>query len=849
MWLTTTNNMAKAFNRLERVIDLETKQGFQDKAVVGGIRQFAAYWVGEAREEAADEAELALVEQIAELLMGYSRLPGTEARAKAMDTLRQKLQARRERLQETAPDAPETAAPPPPQQAQLEAPKQPEPAPPKERPERAVDKAPRPEPAKEPPPEPVEPDPEGLRQPVTALKGVGPKLQEHLAALGAETIWDLLYVYPRRYDDYTLLKPINRLDYGDQVTIIGTIWETRARQTRNNKKLLQSIITDGTGKVQATWFNQPWLVKELTAGRQIVLSGTVDQYLGRPVFQNPEWEPLEMEPLRTRRIVPVYPLTKGLSAPKMREIMKRATVKWAPRVPDPMPKEILKRRSLSPLPAAIQQAHFPDSQEAIHKARRRLIFDELFLLQVGMLGQRRDWQSAPGVPIPANIEALREFVSHLPFQLTAAQKRVIGEITADMTKQLPMNRLLQGDVGSGKTVVAASAMVMAVRSGLQTALMAPTEILAEQHHQGLSRMLDSMDIEVHLLTGSTTAAEKERIYGELADGSAKMVVGTHALIQENVQFQKLGLVVIDEQHRFGVEQRKALREKGVPSPNGNEQPNPHLLVMSATPIPRTLALSLYGDLDLSILDEMPPGRQEIKTRWLRPSERERAYAFVRSQIEKGRQAFVICPLVEESDKIEAKSAVEEYERLQKHIFPDFKLGLLHGQMKAEEKEAAMSDFYGGETDMLVATSVIEVGIDVPNSTVMVIEGANRFGLAQLHQFRGRVGRGEHQSYCLLLADSVSDDSEDRLSALEQTNDGFLLAEKDLEIRGPGEFLGRRQSGLPELRLASLMDVKMLEIARDEAARLFKDDPQLEQPEHLPLREQVDRFWRQASDIS
>jgi ATP-dependent DNA helicase RecG len=842
--------MAKAFNRLERVIELETKQGFQDKAVVGGIRQFSAYWVRGAREEAADEAELALVEEIAEVLMGYSRLPGKEARAKAIGALQDKLRARRERLQETSPAATESPAQSPPQQPRTAAPKQQKPAQSKQVPTRAAEEARRPEPVKEvSPPEPVDPDPEGLRQPVTALKGVGPKFQEQLAVLGAESIWDLLFVYPRRYDDYTLLKPINRLNYGDQVTIIGTIWETRARHTRNNKKLIQSIISDGTGKIQATWFNQPWLVEKLTAGMQIVLSGTVDQYLGRPVFQNPEWEPLDMEPLRTRRIVPVYPLTKGLSAHKMREIMKLAATEWAPRVPDPMPEAILKRLSLNPLPMAIQQAHFPKSQEAVHMARRRLIFDELFLLQVGMLAQRRDWQSAPGIPIPANIEALREFVGRLPFQLTAAQKRVIGEITADMTKQIPMNRLLQGDVGSGKTVVAASAMVMAVRSGLQTALMAPTEILAEQHYQGLSRMLDGMNIGVHLLTGSTTAAEKQQIYDELANGTAQMVVGTHALIQEKVQFQKLGLVVIDEQHRFGVEQRKALREKGVASPNGDERPNPHLLVMSATPIPRTLALSLYGDLDLSILDEMPPGRQEIKTRWLRPSERERAYAFVRGQIEKGRQAFVICPLVEESDKIEAKSAVEEYERLQQHVFPDLKLGLLHGQMKADEKEAAMSDFYGGETDMLVATSVIEVGIDVPNSTVMVIEGANRFGLAQLHQFRGRVGRGEHQSYCLLLADSVSDDSEDRLTALEQTNDGFLLAEKDLEIRGPGEFLGRRQSGLPELRLASLMDVKMLEIARQEAEALFKDDPLLERPEHLALRDQVDQFWQQASDIS
>jgi ATP-dependent DNA helicase RecG len=394
-------------------------------------------------------------------------------------------------------------------------------------------------------------------------------------------------------------------------------------------------------------------------------------------------------------------------------------------------------------------------------------------------------------------------------------------------------------------------MVAAVQGGLQAALMAPTEILAEQHYQGLSTLLEQLGIRVSLLTGSTTAAERTTLYEEITNGTAQVVIGTQALIQDKVNFKQLGLVVIDEQHRFGVEQRKALRDKGAVSQNGSSpaEPNPHLLVMSATPIPRSLALSMYGDLDLSILDEMPPGREDIKTRWLRPSERERAYSFVRSQIESGRQAFVICPLVEESDKIDAKAAVAEYERLQKEVFPDLKLGLLHGRMKAGEKEAVMRSFYSAEIDILVSTSVIEVGIDVPNSTVMVIEGANRFGLAQLHQFRGRVGRGEHQSYCLLLAESVTGDAEERLSALEKTNDGFMLAEKDLEIRGPGEFFGQRQSGLPELQLASLLDMKMLEIAREEAQALFQIDPTLERPEHSLLHEKVSQFWQQAADIS
>lgn len=822
--------MARAFSSLERVMDLETKQGFQDTAVVGGIRQFAAYWVSQAREEAADEADLAFVEQVAETLSDYSRLPGVEARATVLEMLRQKLQARSERLKGARPVETTIAEPVTPEL-------------PPDKPKKAIQVV-----EEKAEPEPVIPDPELLHLPITDIRGVGPKVAERLEVLGIDTVGDLFYTFPRRYDDYTLLKPINRLEYGERVTVIGTIWETSARLVRNSK-LVQSTITDGTGKIQATWFNQPWLAEKLKAGMQVVLSGTVDQFLGRPVFQNPEWEPLAMEPLRTRRIVPVYPLTKGLSAHKMRETMKRAIDRWAAQVPDPLPAAIRDKRRYLTLPKALQQIHFPDSQESLHRARQRLVFDELFDLQLGLLGQRRDWQSSPGVPIPIDPEALKQFFGQLPYQLTGAQRRVISEIADDMAKDVPMNRLLQGDVGSGKTVVAAAAMVLAVRAGLQAAMMAPTEILAEQHYQGLSKLLGKMDIGVVLLTGSTSSAEREQLFANLADGTAQVIIGTHALIQEGVHFGNLGLVIIDEQHRFGVDQRKALRDKGIASPNGSRQSNPHLLVMSATPIPRSLALSLYGDLDLSLLDEMPPGRREIKTRWLRPSERERAYSFLGGQIKAERQAFIICPLVEESDKIEAKAAVEEYQRLQEQVFSDLKLGLLHGRMKAEEKEATMRAFYNGETDILVATSVIEVGIDVPNSTVMLIEGANRFGLAQLHQFRGRVGRGEHQSYCLLLADAVSGDAEERLAALEQTNDGFLLAEKDLEIRGPGEFLGRRQSGLPELQLASLTDMRVLELAREEARALYEADPYLEQPEHQLLREKVAVLWQQAGDVS
>jgi ATP-dependent DNA helicase RecG len=872
--------MDRALKRLERVLELEKQQGYQNKAVVGGIRQFAVFWVTQAREEAADEADLALAEQVSDVLMDYNRLPGAQARARAIDSLLAGIERRRTRRLETpaGPAAPpakpippakptpaSAAKPAPPPTAKVTpppaAPVQPTPVrppvaatveaaaetEPEELEEEAaplaeVDKAP------EPDRPPVEPDPRGLAQPVTALKGVGPKIAEKLERVGASTIWELLHLFPRRYDDYTLLRPISKLRYGEQVTVIGTIWQTRSRRTRTNQPIVECIINDGTGAVQATWFNQPWLLDQLPAGMQIVLSGKVEMYLGRFMFNSPEWEPVELEPLRTRRIVPIYPLTEGLNAAKMREIMQRTVKEWAARAPDPLPASIRKRRQLYSLPFALQQMHFPDSQEAMRRARQRLAFDELFLLQLGVQRQRRDWLAHAGLPLAISDDQYAVFTEALPYQLTAAQQRVVEEIRADLARARPMNRLLQGDVGSGKTVVAAAAMVTAAWAGAQAALMAPTEILAEQHYRGLRRLLEPLGRRVALLTGSTPAAERLATLAGLADGSIHIAIGTHALIQPAVMFRQLGVAIVDEQHRFGVDQRAALREKGPRA--GDDIISPHLLVMSATPIPRTLALSLYGDLDLSVLDEMPPGRQEIKTRWLRASERERAYNFVRRQTAEGRQAYIIYPLVEESDTIDARAAVEEFGRLSTQIFPDRRLGLVHGRLRPGDKDSAMRAFAGHETDVLVATSVIEVGVDVPNSTVIVIEGADRFGLAQLHQFRGRVGRGEHQSYCILIAEDVTSEAEQRLAALEATNDGFVLAERDLELRGPGEFFGRRQSGLPELRLASLLhDVEVLKMVQEEAADLFAADPQLEQPEHRVLRQRLDAFWAESADPS
>jgi len=683
----------------------------------------------------------------------------------------------------------------------------------------------------------------GLDAPVTVLSGVNRGYAEKLARLGVRTIRDLVYLFPRRYDDYRNLKPINRLEYGETATVIASVWDAGVRRTRGGMPLFTATLSDGSGMLQCTWFNQPYLADKIKPRMQIVVSGQVEEFLGRLTFQSPDWEPLERELLHTARLVPVYPLTEGLSGRWLRRLMKRTVDYWAPRMVSEefLPESVRASANLMDLSSALSHVHFPDDWSDLERARERLAFDELFLLQIGVLRQRQLWRSVPGRAFKLDLTVVERFIGTLPYPLTGAQKRALEQIIADLQSGLPMNRLLQGDVGSGKTVVAAAAILAVTAAGAQTALMAPTEILAEQHFATLVRLFSKLPNPpvVQLLTGSTP--DKEQVYARIASGAVDVVVGTHALIQPNVTFHDLAFLVIDEQHRFGVEQRAALRQKG--------QGNPHVLVMTATPIPRTLALTLYGDLDLSVIDELPPGRQKIETRWLFPTERERAYAFVRAQVEKGRQAFIICPLVEGSDKIEAKAAVDEYERLQKEIFPNYRLGLLHGRMKSEEKDAVMGAFVRGELDVLVSTSVVEVGIDVPNATVMLVEGANRFGLAQLHQFRGRVGRGEHASYCLLLADSTNAASDERLRAIESTDDGFVLAEKDLELRGPGEFFGTRQSGLPELRAAKLADVRLLELAREQALRLFESDPTLSAPENRPLAHRVARFWSGAGDIS
>jgi ATP-dependent DNA helicase RecG len=686
----------------------------------------------------------------------------------------------------------------------------------------------------------------GLDAPVRNLNGVGTTTAQRLEKLGVRTIRDLLYYFPTRYDNYSALKTINQLEYGEMVTIIARVASARKQRTKTGLIILRAVFEDLTGLIEASWFTNEYgaesALKEMQVGREMVISGKVTEYLGKLVFQNPLKEPAEREWVQGGSIVPVYRLTEGLLPLLLRRTMKRIIEYWPDQVPEFLPEAVRRNTGLMPLNEALRQIHWPRDMQTQERARRRLAFDELFVLQMAVLKQRQDWHAAPAQPLPVNDSLLEPLKTSLPYTLTGAQNRAIGAIVEDLRKPSAMHRLLQGDVGSGKTIVAALAMALVANAGAQSALMAPTEILAEQHFNNLKKLFDAMSeqglfapMQVRLLTGSVKMADKREIYNALADGSVHVVIGTHALIQDSVSFKNLGLAVVDEQHRFGVAQRKALREKG-------RESNPHTLVMTATPIPRTLALTLYGDLDNTVLDEMPPGRQPIETHWFAPAERERAYSFVRQQVAQGRQAFIICPLVEESDKVEAKAAVEEHARLQRDIFPKLKLGLLHGRMKADDKDNVMSQFARGELDILVSTSVVEVGIDVPNATVMMIEGANRFGLSQLHQFRGRVGRGQHHSFCLLIADTSAAVSDERLMAIVSTQDGFKLAEKDLEIRGPGEFFGVRQSGEPELKLVSLHDRDLLLVAREQAEQVFAQDPALSAPEYELLSEKVAAFW-------
>ncbi|MBI3914354.1 MAG: ATP-dependent DNA helicase RecG [Chloroflexi bacterium] len=826
--------MASAFSDLEKIL-LNEKKNYENRVVIGGMEPLIANWA--ARQKSNADANAARVaEQVFAAMQGYAAADRAQRGAmllRAIELLRGHSPAPREKTGAPIP-APRPTAPP---RAKAGAPK---PAPRPSAPPRAKAGTLEQSPASAPESRGVD---FGLQASIAKLQNIGPAHAKHLQRLGIETVQDLLYHFPHRYDDYSHLKKISELLYGEDVTLILSVMDVKTRETMRKMSVTTVILADQTGSIQAVFFNQPFLQRQLRPGEKIVVSGRVEQDLGKLGFKHLEWEPLSNELLHTARIVPVYPLTEGITNRWLRRVLSRVVEAWAGKVPDPLPSNIRDRARLLDLKHALLEIHYPSSIEKMQSARRRLAFDEFLVIQLGVLRQRRKWREQPGKPLRVDQKITTSFLASLPFQLTGAQKRALDQILGDIQQSQPMSRLLQGDVGSGKTVVAAAAMLSAVVNGSQAALLAPTEILAEQHFKTLTQVFSHWSepkLVVERLTGSMKPREKEAIRARLGTGEINIVVGTHALIQEGVEFQDLALAVIDEQHRFGVEQRAVMRSKGY---------HPHILVMSATPIPRSLALTLYGDLDLSIIDEMPPGRQEIKTRWLEPKERERAYAFIRKHAQEGRQAFVICPLIEVSETIDAKAAVEEYERLKEEIYPDLRVGLVHGKLRPAEKDETMNAFRDHTIDVLVATSVVEVGIDVPNATVMLIEGADRFGLAQLHQFRGRVGRGEHQSFCLLLSEKTGATSDERLRVIESTQDGFKLAEEDLKLRGPGEFFGTRQSGLPDLKVAKLSDVKILEEARGIAQEIFDRDPGLQHDEYRALGRQVDHFWKGKGDLS
>ncbi len=699
--------------------------------------------------------------------------------------------------------------------------------------------------------------------PVDRLKGIDTKLTARLKRLEVETIRDLLYFFPRRHEDFSTAVKISDLEPGKECTVVATVWEARevAKGPRGGRRDTEAVLSDDSGNLRAIWFGQRFLARTMKPGSRIAVSGKASVFRGQLVFENPEYEMLDAAGtgVHTGRLVPIYPLTEGLTRRNMRRLTWQAVQNWLGGLEDALPDDIISRTRLMPLLDAVYQAHYPKEMESWELARRRLAFDELFTLQLAMLARRRlQHDDVKGIELAAPKEVINGFHETLPFPLTKAQRRCIDEIESDMKIGTPpMSRLLQGEVGSGKTVVALSALLSVATAGYQGAMMVPTEVLAEQHFLSIGNLLselprpvqephlitiylEHMDrpISIGLLTGSSRASVKRELTKRAADGTLDILVGTQALIQEGISIPKLALAVADEQHRFGVMQRSALQDRG------NE--NPHTLIMSATPIPRTLSLTLFGDLDISTIDEMPAGRQEVATKWLEPEERDTAYGFIRKQVDEGRQAFVVCPLVDESEAIESKAATEEYQRLSVGVFPDLSLGLLHGRMSPKDKDKVMREFRDGELDILVTTPVVEVGIDVANATVMMIDGADRFGLAQLHQFRGRVGRGEHKSYCMLLSDTASETAKERLSALARIHDGFQLAEVDLELRGPGDFFGTRQSGLPSLKMAHITDRELLEMARNEATKLMEYDPDLTAPDHAAIAAQVARFVERAS---
>jgi len=672
-----------------------------------------------------------------------------------------------------------------------------------------------------------------LQTPLSQISFIEKNYLKKLEKLGLETVRDFLYFFPARYDDFSKTAKISELKVNETATIEGKVKSIQNIRTwKKRMTITEASIEDSSGPMRIIWFNQSFILSNVKEGGTYRFSGKLSSDTKGLHFSNPAYEAAARTPTNTGRLVPVYSETYGVTSKWLRWKISQLLKAYSNEIPEIVPNAILKRQKLIGARDAVQELHFPSNPESVKLAQKKIAFEEMFLIQLNALRARRDWEESKSIQVEFDETLIKKFVASLPFKLTNAQKKSSFQIIKDLEKNFPMNRLLEGDVGSGKTVVAAIAALEAMMAGCQTAILAPTEVLARQHFETFGKVLQGFSQKIGLLTNSESRTfwkknTKKNFLGKIKRGDIKILIGTHALIQKSVEFHKLALVIIDEQHRFGVNQRAYLQKQASDIKDGLAKSVPHLLSMTATPIPRTLALAYFGNLDISLLDEMPKGRKKIITKIITPSKRQEIYNFIRSEIKAGRQVFFIFPLIEESEKISGKAATEEHKILSEKIFPDLKIGLLHGRMKPKEKEAVMNDFKNKKLDILVSTSVIEVGVDVPNATIMVIEGSERFGLAQLHQFRGRVGRSDHQSYCFLFTDSTSENTSQRLKALIDSEDGFKLAEKDLEIRGPGQFLGTAQSGRGDSAMQYLGNVKLISEARLEAQSVFALDPKLE----------------------
>lgn len=677
-----------------------------------------------------------------------------------------------------------------------------------------------------------------LQNKVSAIKGIGPRKSVALNKLNIESIEDFLFYYPRDYEDRRELRKISSLRDCDTALVKGKlllIVKGRGRIPR--KQTLKLFVQDETGGMEVVFFHAGFMEKSLKQNEEYIFYGKVTVNMGKIQMLHPDIS--KYEPDQEQTILPIYPLTDGISQGEMRK-WQRAAMEFLPELEEYLPEITLERNRLCGIRYAIDNIHYPTDKKRLMEAKYRLIFEELLFLQTGLLAIKNKMSTKEqGIRFSDEVR-MEEFTASLPYSLTGAQSRVLKEINEDMESSKIMNRLVQGDVGSGKTIVAAAAMYKAVKSGFQAVMMAPTELLARQHFEGLKESFFPYGIKVGFLSGSIPIKEKKEILNQIETGELDIIIGTHAVIQPGVKFKGLGLVITDEQHRFGVNQRAVLSKKGW---------NPDVLVMTATPIPRTLAVILYGDLDISIIDEMPPGRQQIITRTVKAEGREASYEFVRREVKKGRQAFIVAPLIEDSENLDAKSALGLYDEL-KERFYEFSVAFLHGGMKQADKDRIMQEFNAGEIQILISTVVIEVGINVPNATIMLIENAERFGLAQLHQLRGRVGRGEEQSYCILVSEGGSGIASERAEIMKSTNDGFLIAEKDLELRGPGEFFGMRQHGVPELKLADLIKhIKILNTVREESQRILEDDGSLARKEYIKLKEKIDKMFKNTESLN